>query len=33
MNMVERWGMSEKLGYVAHRHLTGGISLFPPFCF
>lgn len=24
MNMVERWGMSEKLGYVAHKHLTGG---------
>ena len=27
--------MSEKLGFVAHRHLTGGISLFffPPFYF
>ena len=24
MNMVERWGMSEKLGHVAHKHLTGG---------
>lgn len=24
MNMVERWGMSDRLGYVAHRHLTGG---------
>jgi cell division protease FtsH len=24
MNMVERWGMSDKLGFVAHKHLTGG---------
>ena len=23
MNMVERWGMSDKLGFVAHKHLTG----------
>jgi len=26
INMVERWGMSDKLGFVTHRHLTSGGS-------